>query len=152
MATLLAEWSLARVPEFRAAVALSQTALAERVGLSRPTMAKIESGETTKLSTVNFLVTRLQEEFDDLFESIELREISPNAYELYFVKKEPPEKNRKARPVPSWANELNALAGKVMEVTRARNADHLHLFHDELLDILESYVKLSGLEISVKSE
>ena len=152
MATLLADWSLAKVAEFRAALGVSQVALAERVGLSRPTLAKIESGEPTKLSTVNFLVTRLQEEYGDLFDVIEVVEVGANARELRFARREPTAKTDRGRSAPVWASELDALARKIMEVTNPRNAGQLAAFHGEFLDVLESYVKLSGLEISLKIE
>lgn len=147
MAALLADWTVSRVAEFRTALGLSQVALAERVGISRPTLAKIEEGGGTKHSTINFLVTRLQEEFGDQFESIRLMEVGPNRFDLDYTKKDMGTIVPLPRQVPSWGGELNALSRKIMEVTNAKNAAYLPAFHSELVEILESYKKLSGLTI-----
>ncbi len=152
MATLLADWTVQNVAEFRGVIGLSQVALAEKVGLSRPTLAKIEAGEPAKLSTVNFLLARLQEEFGDQFDVIELVEVGPNRYDLRFVRREPLQRIERRRGPLVWTPELNALARKVVEVTSVRNAEHLQLFHEELVEILEAYVRLSGLEIAVRNE
>ncbi|MER2606156.1 MAG: helix-turn-helix domain-containing protein [Siculibacillus sp.] len=152
MAALLADWNVSRIAEFRTLLGLSQVALAERVGISRPTLAKIEEGGSTKLSTINFLVARLEEEFGDQFESIRLVEAGANGYELAFVKKDSGAKVEHLRQVPTWSGELNALSRKIMEVCSAKNAAYLPMFHAELLEILESYEKLSGMEILVKDD
>lgn len=149
MATPLADWSVARVTEFRGVVGLSQMALAERIGLSRPTLAKIESGERARPSTVKFLVTRLEEEFGDLFDYIELEETSPSNYELRFEKKELPSRRERLRQPLEWTHELNALSRKVIEITSHRNAHLLPTFHEELIEIIVAYVRLSGLAIAV---
>lgn len=149
MATSLADWSVARVNEFRGIVGLSQMALAERIGLSRPTLAKIESGERARPSTVKFLLTRLEEEFGELFEFIELEETSPSTYELRFEKKELSSRRERPRPPLDWTQELNALSRKVIEITGQRNAHLLPTFHEELLEIIVAYVRLSGLAVAV---
>lgn len=146
MAALSADWNVSRVAEFRTSLGLSQVALAEKVGISRPTLAKIESGETIKLSTINFLVTRLQEDFGDQFETIELVENGDNSYDLHFEKKVAG-KVEHLRAVPTWSNELNALSRKIIEVCAAKNAACLPAFQAELLEVLEAYEKLSGQEI-----
>jgi transcriptional regulator with XRE-family HTH domain len=146
MAALLADWSVSRISEFRAAIGLSQAALAERVGISRPTLAKIEDGGETKLSTINFLFTRLREDFADQFDDIRLVETSPNAYALEFDKKEAPSRVEHLRQVPNWGPELSALSRKMMEMGNDRNAAYLPSFHAELMEILESYQKLTGLQ------
>lgn len=152
MATLLADRSLAGVPAFRAEIGSSQTALAERIGLSRPTLAKIENGEATKLSTINYLVLRLQEEFGDLFEVIEAVEEGPNAFRLRFVRKViDPTPVRRGRSL-EWNDVLDALARRIMEVAKPRNAERLAEFHSDLLDVLEVYVGLTGLEISLPAD
>lgn len=145
MAALLADSRVSRVSEFRSAIGLSQAALAERVGISRPTLAKIEEGSETKHSTINFLFTRLREEFADQFDDIQLVESGPNTFVLQFDKKEAPNRVEHLRQVPNWAPELSALSRKMMEMGNDRNASYLPSFHSELMEILESYQKLTGL-------
>lgn len=152
MAALTADWNVSRIAEFRTTLGLSQVAMAERVGISRPTLAKIESGETTKLSTINFLVTRLQEEFGDQFDAIELVEAGPNGYELHFERKQVAPKVEHLHSVPNWSHELSALSRKIMEVCSAKNELYLPKFHSEFMEILEAYENLSGMEISGKKE
>ncbi len=149
MAALLADWRVSRVSEFRSAVGLSQAALAERVGISRPTLAKIEEGGETKHSTINFLYTRLREEFGDQFDDIQLVETAPNAFALHFERKDPPSRVEHLRQVPNWGPELSALSRKMMEMGNDRNAAYLPSFHAELMEILESYQKLTGLQFLV---
>lgn len=151
MASLAADWSLSRVAEFRSAIGLSQAALAERVGISRPTLAKIEEGGGTKRSTIDFLVTRLQEEFDDQFASIRAAEVGENLFDLQFERKEAPKVER-FRVVVDWARELDALSRKMMEVTGADNPADLARFHRELVMVLKSYEKLADLKILANSE
>ena len=146
MAALLADWRVSRVSEFRAALGMSQAALAERVGISRPTLAKIEEGGETKNSTINFLYTRLREEFGDQFDDIQLVEIAPNSYALEFEKKEATSRVEHLRQVPSWSAELAALSRKMMEMGNDRNLSYLPSFHAELMEILESYQKLTGMQ------
>lgn len=147
MAALAADWNVSRVAELRASLGLSQVALAEKVGISRPTLAKIESGESTKLSTINFLVTRLQEEYGDQFEALELVETGQNGYELHFERKSAPAKVEHLRQVPTWSNELNALSRKVIEICSSKNAGSRPAFEADLLEILEAYENLSGRKI-----
>lgn len=152
MATRLADRSLAGVPEFRTEIGLSQTALAERVGLSRPTLAKIENGDPTRFSTINFLLTRLQEEFGELFETLKATEEGLNTYRLSYVRRMVAEDaGRRSRPL-EWAGEFDALARRIMEISKPRNAGRLAEFHGELIDILEVYVDLTGLEIHLPAD
>ena len=152
MANLTADRSLSGVPEFRILVGSSQAALAERVGLSRPTLAKIENGDPTKFSTINFLVTRLQEEYGDLFETIEAIEAEPNVHRLHFIRRDTSPRPEKRGRTFDWGPDLDALSRRVSEAAKPRNAARLPDFHAELLDVLETYVRLTGREIHLSAD
>jgi transcriptional regulator with XRE-family HTH domain len=90
-----AEHRLIGLKEAREAIGLSQFGLADDLSQSRSTIAKIEKGETARLSTIYKIFGDFSEAYADKFLLLEINKKDDTEFEIVFTRKENSDKNQK---------------------------------------------------------
>ncbi len=140
MAAPNAETRLLNLTELRTALESNVSELAEKSGLTRQTISKIEADEPVRLTTINTVFQAIRDLYGHRFEKLNLEAQSENTYIIDFaLQTNRPDDHKDEFSWENWDRNMEQASWLIAKASEKRELDQAKLFRD--IDTLGSIAR-----------